>query len=190
VWTRVRSPWRLRPPGVAGESVFLSTCLRCSECMKICPTSGLQPAWSEAGLTGFWTPVLTPRLGYCDYACNACGQVCPSGAIPSLDLETKQKQTIGIAVIDRDRCLPWSQDVPCAVCQEMCPVPKKAIVLTGGRMVPNAQGGENWLTFPVVRAARCIGCGICEYQCPVQGRSAVRVYSQRAGLDVAQGATG
>ena len=54
--------------------------------MKVCPTSGLQPALAEAGLEGIWTPILKPRLGYCDYGCNACGQVCPSGAIPPLPL--------------------------------------------------------------------------------------------------------
>ena len=98
----------IRPPGRPGRETFLSRCLRCSQCMKVCPTSGLQPALDEAGLEGLWTPVLRPRLGYCDYGCNACGQVCPSGAIPRLDLEAKREQVLGLAFIDRDRCLPWA----------------------------------------------------------------------------------
>ena len=84
----VKRPGLIRPPGAQDESLFLSRCLRCSECMKACPTSGLQPTLAEAGLEGIWTPVLKSRLGYCDYACNACGRVCPSGAIPPLPLET------------------------------------------------------------------------------------------------------
>ena len=40
---------------------------------------------------------------------------------------------IGVAVIDRDRCLPWSQNTTCAVCWELCPVPKRAIKLGKGR---------------------------------------------------------
>ena len=120
--------------------------------------------------------MLQPRVGYCDFACTACGRICPSGAIPKLDLETKRTQRIGLAVIDRERCLPWSQDQVCVVCQEVCPLTDKAVALTGARMVTDAQGVQNRLAFPVVKADRCIGCGICEYNCPVQGAAAIRVY--------------
>jgi polyferredoxin len=174
-WKRLPSSYLLRPPGVTGEQTFLAHCLRCTQCMKVCPTSGLQPALNEAGLEGFWTPVLKPRLGYCDYGCTACGHVCPSGAIPRLDLETKRKQVIGVAAIDRDRCLPWSQNTPCIVCQEMCPVPDKAIVLTRGKIVKSPQGFENLVRDPIVVPRLCIGCGICETKCPVQGAAAIVV---------------
>ena len=177
LWNRLVSPWRLRPPGVSDESTFVSTCLRCSQCMRVCPTGGLQPATTQVGLEAFWTPVLQPRVGYCDYACTACGHICPSGAIPKLDLETKRTQRIGLAVIDRDRCLPWSQEQVCVVCQEVCPLTDKAVALTGARMVTDAQGVQNRLAFPVVKADRCIGCGICEYNCPVPGPAAIRVFA-------------
>jgi len=169
------SPALLRPPGSQDEDRFLSLCLRCSECMKVCPTSGLQPALLEGGLRALWTPILVPRLGYCDYGCHACGQTCPSGAIPELSLDEKRAQVLGIAVIDRDRCLPWAQDTPCIVCQEMCPVPEKAITLDEGRYVPAPSGGENWVVRPKVVVKRCIGCGICETKCPVAGTSAIVV---------------
>jgi polyferredoxin len=169
------SPSLLRPPGSQDEDRFLSLCLRCTECMKVCPTSGLQPALMEGGLQALWTPILVPRLGACDYGCNACGQTCPSGAIPPLTLDDKRARVLGIAVIDRDRCLPWAQDTPCIVCQEMCPVPDKAIELDEGRYVPSPSGGENWVTRPKVVVERCIGCGICEFKCPVTGTSAIVV---------------
>jgi polyferredoxin len=175
VWAAGRDQYLIRPPGVTSEARFLDHCLRCTECMKVCPTSGLQPTLTEAGLTGLWTPVLKPRLGYCLYVCNACGQTCPSGAIPKLSLPVKQRQVIGTAVIDRNRCLPWARNVPCAVCQEMCPLPRKAITLGQAKLVKNAQGGANWMERPTVVAGRCIGCGICEYQCPLEGPAAIRV---------------
>jgi polyferredoxin len=169
------SPGLLRPPGAQDEDRFLSLCLRCTECMKVCPTSGLQPALLEGGLQALWTPVLVPRLGACDYGCHACGQTCPSGAIPELTLADKRTRVLGVAVIDRDRCLPWVQDTPCIVCQEMCPVPEKAIVLDEGRYVPSPSGGENWVARPSVVPELCIGCGICEFKCPVAGTSAIVV---------------
>ncbi len=178
----VKRPGLIRPPGAQDEARLLSRCLRCSECMKACPTSGLQPALGEAGLEGLWTPVLKSRLGYCDFACNACGQVCPSGAIPLLSLAAKRRQVLGVAVIDRDRCLPWASDTPCIVCEEMCPVSDKAIELSERRPITRSDGAENYLSRPTVVASRCIGCGICEYKCPVEGPAAIVVLPTDPGL--------
>jgi polyferredoxin len=175
MWRGTRSPGLIRPPGAQDEGAFLSRCLRCSECMKVCPTSGLQPSFGQSGLEGLWTPVLVPRLGYCDYACTACGHVCPSGAIPRLDLADKRTRILGLAAIDRDRCLPWAQGRPCVVCEEMCPTSDKAIVLGDRRLITRADGTQDYLARPRVIAERCIGCGICEYRCPLEGTAAIVV---------------
>jgi MauM/NapG family ferredoxin protein len=157
----------IRPPGVDDEGAFLSRCIRCSQCMKVCPTSGLQPVVFEAGLEALWTPHLVPRLGHCDHGCNACGQICPSGAIPPLDLAVKQEQVMGLTAIDQNRCWPWAYSIPCIVCEEMCPVADKAIEL---------ETDIDGLQKPFVIAERCIGCGVCEQHCPVEGEAAIRVY--------------
>ncbi|OGO15149.1 MAG: hypothetical protein A2Z14_18200, partial [Chloroflexi bacterium RBG_16_48_8] len=107
-------PHLLRPPGVI-EDKLLSTCVRCGECIRACPSGALQPALTEAGIEGLWTPLLVPRMGYCDYSCNACGLSCPVEAIPPLSLEQKRVQVIGKASIDRNRCLAWAEDTPCIV---------------------------------------------------------------------------
>lgn len=177
-------PHLIRPPGAVDEefddSDFLSRCIRCGACIKVCPTGGLQPSGLEVGLKGLWTPHLVPRLGQCDYGCHACGQVCPTGAIPSLTLEVKRSTVIGRAYIDTDRCLPWADDIPCAVCEEVCPVPGKAIVLLeGGGGQGRGRRGNQARTAPrpQVVSSRCIGCGLCEKLCPLNGEAAIRVYS-------------
>ena len=170
------NPLRIRPPGVTDEASFLSTCLRCSQCMKICPTTALQPALNESGLSGLWTPLVVPRVGYCDYGCTACGQVCPSGAIPLLSLQQKRQAVIGKASIDKDRCLPWASATPCIVCEEMCPTPQKSIQLEEAEIV-NASGQPVTLLRPSVLREVCIGCGICEHHCPLEGQAAIRVYN-------------
>jgi polyferredoxin len=169
-----QTPHWIQPPG-GRENDLLIRCVRCAECVRVCPTSGLQPAVMEAGWEGIWTPVLVPRLGYCDYSCNACGQVCPVQAIPPLTLEEKRQQVIGSAYIDQNRCLAWSDHQPCIVCEEMCPLPKKAIYLEESQAL-DMKGNLITLQLPQVDRKHCIGCGICEYKCPVTGEAAIRVY--------------
>ncbi len=173
---RTKNSRLLRPPGVEDESAFLSKCIRCSECMKVCPTTGLQPVQGEAGAEGVWTPMLQPRVGHCDYGCNACGQVCPSGAIPSMPLEQKRLAVIGTAIVNRNRCLPWASATPCIVCEEMCPTPQKSIRLEEVT-VTDANGETVTLQRPVVLRELCIGCGICENHCPLEGDAAIQVFS-------------
>lgn len=168
-------PFLLRPPGAADPD-FLAQCVRCGVCLKVCPTSGLQPSPTTAGWSGVWTPVLVPRLGYCDFSCNACGQLCPTGAIPPLTLEEKRQEVVGHAYVDRNRCLPWASGRTCITCEEMCPLPEKAIQL---------EEVETWtadstpiaLQRPHVLQELCIGCGICENHCPLAGQAAIRVYT-------------
>jgi len=148
--------------------------------MQVCPTGALQPAWSEAGLEGVWTPVLVPAIGYCEFQCHACGQVCPTEAIRPLPLPEKQKVKIGLAYIDTSRCLPYAYGRECIVCEEHCPVPDKAITFEM-REVTLRDGTVRTLKHPRVDPDRCTGCGICETKCPFQDRAAILVTS--AGED-------
>jgi MauM/NapG family ferredoxin protein len=173
--TRREPATMIRPPG-ATLTDFGALCVRCGACVRVCPTQGLHPSLLEGGVQNLMTPRLVPRLGYCSFSCNACGQVCPTGAIPELVLEEKQQTPIGLARIDRDRCLPWAYDIPCIVCEEACPVADKAIQLEVSEIV-NARGEVVLLQRPRVIKELCIGCGICEYQCPMGGEAAVRVFT-------------
>ncbi len=166
------SPSLVRPPGSRPEPEFLARCVRCGECMKVCITGGLQPTLLSAGIGGIWTPTLVSRIGYCEYNCTLCGQVCPTGAIEDLPLARKRKTVIGLAFIDPSRCIPYAQGTPCIVCEEHCPTPKKAIVFEERR----GKGGRP-VQVPVVKLDLCIGCGICENKCPVVDLAGIRVTS-------------
>ena len=182
----------IRPPGSVEEREFLERCIRCAECMKVCPNNALHPAFFEAGVEGLWTPILIPRIGYCEHSCVLCGDVCPTGAIQKITEEQKmgigmRPISIGTAFYDQGRCLPWSMSVPCIVCEEFCPTSPKAIWVEEvdvPKREPVAQenGHEPKMTMvhvqrPHVDPALCIGCGACEKVCPVQDKPAVYVTS-------------
>ncbi|MCE5195144.1 MAG: 4Fe-4S binding protein [Nitrospiraceae bacterium] len=166
----------IRPPGSLEEKDFLQKCVKCGECMKVCITNGLQPTFLEAGFEGIWSPILVPRIGYCEYRCTLCGQVCPTGAIKKLDLKEKAKIKIGLAMIDKGRCLPHAHATPCIVCEEVCPTPKKAIWFEKTK-VRDRNRKEILIQQPRVDLDLCIGCGICETKCPVVDKPAIYVTS-------------
>jgi polyferredoxin len=246
----------IRPPGALVEKEFLKRCIKCGQCMRICPTNVIQPAGIDGGLENLWTPVLNNRIGSsgCQLNCVACGQVCPTSAIRPITLSEKLGTgafaeagpiKLGTAFFDRDRCLPWAMDKPCIVCEENCPVSPKAIYTqerfntirdgiltvkkassstietiennlsldklatgdyycavegdkprkiaanTGNTIVTSSDnqfekipvpGGkikiQVRLQRPYVDIEKCIGCGVCEHECPVSGKKAVRVSAE------------
>ncbi len=173
-------PGLIRPPGATAESDFLAKCIRCGQCMRVCPNNALHPTLLESGLEGIWTPILIPRIGYCEPTCTLCGQVCPTGAIQELTLLQKvgdkenPPDRIGTAFFDRGRCLPWAMNKTCIVCEEWCPTSPKAIYLKE-ETISDRQGRELTLKRPYLDPDLCTGCGACEYACPVIDKPAVYV---------------
>jgi NADPH-dependent glutamate synthase beta subunit-like oxidoreductase/formate hydrogenlyase subunit 6/NADH:ubiquinone oxidoreductase subunit I len=159
---RKRNTPPLRPPGAKPEEAFLSRCVRCGQCLEVCPQHALQLAFLESGWEGIMTPRLVFSEGFCDPSCNACGQVCPTGAIPPLSLEQKRTQVIGTARVDLSLC------ESCLICRDMCP--QRAI-----EVVEVEEEGE-MIRFPKVLSKNCIGCGLCEFICPTEGEKAIRIY--------------
>ncbi len=178
----------IRPPGALPETDFLARCIRCGQCMKACPTNGLQPTWFNAGLEGVFSPALQSRLGPCEPECNICGQVCPTQAILPLPLENKRVAKIGTAVVYPELCLAWAEGRSCVVCQEVCAYGAVQVKPHANSPVP----------VPVITQNKCYGCGFCEHHCPVhipaiavQPLNALRLEhntytetAQAAGLDL------
>lgn len=173
----------IRPPGSIAEQDFLRRCIKCGECMKVCPTNAIQPALLEAGFEGIWTPILINKIGYCEYNCVLCSRVCPTGAISPLTIDKKiggasgnRALKIGTAFYDRGRCLPWAMNIECIVCEEVCPTSPKAIWFETVE-VTLRNGTTIKMKRPFIDPNLCTGCGICENKCPVRDKAAVRVTS-------------
>ena len=174
----------IRPPGSVAETEFLERCIKCDQCINVCPTNVLQPSTlKQGGLEGLWTPVMDFSIGFCQYNCTLCSEVCPTGAIQKISVEQKLgigehaeagPIRLGTAFYDRGRCLPWAMETPCVVCEEVCPVSPKAIG-TYDEEITRWDGTTVILNKPYIRPELCIGCGICERECPVIDDAAVYV---------------
>ncbi len=152
------------PPGSRSVEWFTSRCISCHTCVSACPTHVLQPSFFALGAAGFLQPVMNYRAGYCEWECNACSQVCPTGAISPISIAKKQATQLGRVEFVEDRCVVFTQGTACGACGEVCPT--QAV-----RMVPYI--GD--LTQPLTDNAICSGCGNCEYACPVEGEKAIFV---------------
>ncbi|HET56459.1 MAG TPA: 4Fe-4S dicluster domain-containing protein [Ignavibacteria bacterium] len=146
----------LRPPGAAPENEFLNKCIQCNKCLQICPYDSIVAAGLEFG-TSYGTPIIIARDVPC-YLCMLCPPICPTGALDN-DLLEKEKVRMGIAKINEETCLPYL-GIICRACFENCPIFRKAIIL------------EDEM-YPKVVEKYCVGCGICEHVCPVEGSAII-----------------
>ena len=132
-------------------------------------------------------PHVVPRVGYCEPSCVLCGQVCPTGAIWEITQAEKawlpasakpgaKPIRLGTAFYDQGRCLPWAMATECIVCEEWCPTSPKAIYLVTAEVM-DAQGAAKQIRQPHIDPEPCVGCGACEFACPVKDRPAVYVTS-------------
>lgn len=101
---------RLRPPGALEEHDFLALCIKCGQCLQVCPYHSIKLSDIVKG-AGVGTPYIDPTVRAC-YACNAvpCVLACPSGA---LDHACSKPEDIhmGVAVLEHpDTCLAIKQE--------------------------------------------------------------------------------
>jgi ferredoxin len=161
----------LRPPMSREESDFLTSCIRCSECIKACPSGILKSAGTEFGLRALWTPVMVPTEGPCLQGCNACSQACPTDAILKYPIEKKYAYKGGTAVLESSRCISYTENKYCSECVRACPT--NAIEITQGWTPADPSKGADipaptgqTPTRPIkVNFDKCIACGACEYEC-------------------------
>ena len=73
---------RLRPPGALDEKDFLASCIKCGQCVQVCPVQAIKLADLVDGF-GVGTPYIDAREQACDFSCDAvqCILACPTGSL-------------------------------------------------------------------------------------------------------------
>ncbi len=152
------------PPGAQSTERFNEACTACHLCVNVCPSEVLQPAVLQYGLRGLMQPRLDNHVGFCNYECILCSEVCPTGAILPISVEDKKLTQLGKAQFVKENCIVETEGTDCGSCAEHCPT--KAV-----RMVDY----KNNTRIPEVDEDICVGCGACEYACPTLPYKAIYV---------------
>lgn len=73
---------RVRPPGALQEHEFLSACIKCGQCVQVCPVNAIKLADMDEGF-GIGAPYIDTRKQACDFSCDGlqCVLACPTGAL-------------------------------------------------------------------------------------------------------------
>ena len=97
---------RLRPPGALQEQKFLASCIKCGQCVQVCPVKAIELADMDEGF-GIGVPYIDARKQACDFSCDGlqCVLACPTGAL-SHDLNYPADTRMGFARLDNpSKCL-------------------------------------------------------------------------------------
>jgi ferredoxin-type protein NapG len=147
----------LRPPGALEECRFRDVCSRCGECVRVCPAQCIKI--DSSGVRAQGAPYIDADEMPC-VVCDGlqCMHVCPTGAlVPTILAEID----MGTAQWHPDTCVRTARGEDCTLCVDKCPVGSVAIELVDNQIVVKEQG--------------CIGCGVCQYECPTSPKSIVVV---------------
>jgi len=193
----------LRPPGALDEKDFLAACIKCGQCVQVCPVSAIRLGDLQDGV-GNGVPHILAREQACDFSCDAtqCVLACPTGALSHL-IDKKEQSRMGVArLVAPDACLArkglgfkgtargeafkgylryseidrW-KPLPVAAHNydlEICDLcVRQCPIKDAIELAPLSNDPGDRRRTPVVKSA-CVGCGVCEMICPAEP-AAIRI---------------
>ena len=157
----------LRPPGAlkmpTDEQEFLSSCIKCGQCVQVCPVNAIKLAELDTG-AGVGVPLIDAREQACDFSCDGlqCVLACPTGALTH-DLDYPADTRMGFARVAE---------------------PRKCLAIQGKGIKGTARGVDfkgllrydevdRWNPIPVADYPYDLElCDLCVRQCPIEIRIA------------------
>lgn len=177
---------RLRPPGALDEKDFLASCIKCGQCVQVCPVQAIKLADLVDGM-GVGTPYIDARAQACDFSCDAvqCILACPTGSLtyekPDF-LPVRLGAALAAAPIlkakekDAEPTLNLKERIGVAV----LPMPGRCLLLQGKGFKGLARGADfegqmrymavdRWKPIPVRDHPYDVEeCDLCIRECPIK----------------------
>lgn len=200
----------LRPPGAVDEKEFLSTCIKCGQCVQVCPYHTLSLLDIKSG-NSIGTPHVDARSRGC-YLCDLlpCVLACPSGSL-NHDITQANQVQMGIAFLKNPtKCLALNntnvkQEDIASILEHSNQNEREAKVLENlqnyvekpcticADLCPYPQKekaivmaqNQNGQWYPEVKN-ECVGCGVCEELCPAQDEAAIIIIPRKKYSEVYQ----
>ncbi|MBS4769187.1 MAG: 4Fe-4S dicluster domain-containing protein [Burkholderiales bacterium] len=177
----------LRPPGALDEKAFLASCIKCGQCVQVCPYRSIKLLDLQSGIN-----TATPYIDAFERGCYLCDLFpcilcCPSGALDPKIQEIDQVH-MGIAkTINPQRCINRSEvkvtteDINRIVAHGnrtdleketneklQAQIGKDCTLCLEVCRVPNRDDAIKLMDGQPVIGEGCVGCGACVEVCPVQ----------------------
>ena len=191
---------RLRPPGALNESDFLSSCIKCGQCVQVCPVQAIKLGDLNDGF-GVGVPHIDARDQACDFSCDAvqCILACPTGSLtykkPTF-LNTRDGALLAAAPIlkakekDAEPTLNLKERIGLARLAR----PESCLAVQGKGFKGQARGTafkgkmrymdvDRWKPIPVRDHAYDLPlCDLCVRECPVKNAIELRPIKGNDGV--------
>lgn len=190
---------RLRPPCALDEKDLLASCIKCGQCIQVCPVKALIPGDIDEGF-GVGVPYIDARKQACDFSCDViqCALACPTGALsyhksPALDVREGAKLATAPVLLAKagepDAHLNMTERMGVArlTKPQIC-LAAQGLGFKGRTRESDFKGvkrfieKDRWKPTPIVehQYKESELCDLCVRECPIEGAISLQI-SQDSG---------